>query len=107
MNIEELKKEILLKIMSEGMLSWYYIETLPKDDSLRTFICGLDPGYAYAYAYFVDESSHPDTRTSSCRDPLTSCWYARYVDKCPHEETRKSSYRDPRWKRSYIENFGE
>jgi hypothetical protein len=132
-NIEEIKKEILLKIMSEGDLSWKYVETLPKDDSLRTFMCELGPMYAYEYTYLVDRSPHDDTRKAACEDPeyayryalyvdkwpredtrRAACkgpqvahWYAIYVDRSPSEDTRKAAYRDPYWKKDYIARFGE
>jgi hypothetical protein len=80
-SIDEYKKEILLEIMNGEEVSWYYTQTLPKDDELRTFLCELGSWYAYKYADFVD--------------------------KCPHEDTRKSAYKDSRWKSAYIMKFGE
>ena len=80
MEIEELKKEILLKIMNRERMG-NYMYALPIDGELRTFMCELSPLYALRYA--------------------------KLVDKCPHEETRKASYRDPRWKCSYKARFGE
>ena len=133
MDIEEIKKEILLKIMRNGEGSWRYIKTLPKDDTLRVFICELGHVYAYYYACYVDESAHPYTRTSACRKPKWAYYYAKHIEKCPHEETRKAACKDPEyaywyasaidncprddtrnaacraslWGRSYLERFGE
>jgi hypothetical protein len=80
-SIEEIKKEILLKIMRGERVFWYHIVCFPKDDGLRSFLCELGSNWAYSYAYCVD--------------------------KCPHEETRKASYRDPYYKQEYIDKFGE
>jgi len=132
-SIEEIKKEILLKIMSGGRLSVDCMRILPKDDELRTFMCELRPMYAYWYAYFVDQSPRDDTRTAACkdpeyaykyagyidnfpredtrkgacRDPIYAYGYAHCVDESPHEETRKAAYRDPYYKQRYIKRFGE
>jgi len=131
-SIEELKKEILLRIMSNE-LSWDYIQTLPKDDSLRTFICELgpmrayeyarlvdkstrddtrkavceDPYHAYMYAFYVDKSSRDETRKAACRDPWYAYYYAQDIDKSPRDDTREAAYRDPRWKSAYKARFGE
>ena len=106
-SIEEIKKEILLKIMSGRDLSWEYGKTLPIDDELRTFMCELGSKYSYRYARFIDKCPHEETRKEACKDPKYAYWYASYVDKCSREETRKASYRDPRWKFSYKARFGE
>ena len=132
-SIEEIKKEILLRVMSEGDLSWEYIKTLPKDDSLRTFMCELGSKYAYdyaidvdkspheetrksssrssfrayQYAYWVDKSPRDDTRKAACGDPYGAYRYAYDVDKSSHEETRKAAYRDPFCRNAYIDKFGD
>ena len=95
MNIEEIKKEILLKIMSEKDLTRHYVETLPIDDSLRTFMCSLGPEFAYLYAHWVDKCPYEETRKAACKDFYCAYAYTRYVDKSPHDETRKAVSGDP------------
>jgi len=140
--IDEYKKEILLMIMTEGEIKYIitpegfmhnYVESLPKDDGLRTFLCELGAEYSYRYAYHVDKEPHPETRKAACRDTNYAFWYSKYIDKCPHEETRmavcsspgfsfwyaeevdrgphpetrKAAYKDSDYKQKYIEKFGE
>jgi hypothetical protein len=105
--IDEYKKEILLKIMSVEEVSWEYIKTLPKDNSLRTFICELSPMYAYRYAYNVDKSPRIITRKESCKDPQYAYLYAKWVDKSSRSITRKAAYVEFHRKQMYIETFGE
>ena len=106
-SIEEYKKEILLKIMSGEGLAWDYVRNLPKDDSLRTFMCELGPMHAYEYAYYVDKSPNDETRKAAYKDLLYAYCYAIDVDRSPHDETRKASYLGSYRKRSYVEEFGE
>jgi hypothetical protein len=101
-SIEEIKKELLLKVMTEGKLSHKYIENLPIDNELRTFLCELGPLYAYWYAYYVDRKyfmvsgDYPweETREAACRDPGYAYWYAIEIDGCPNDTTRKAAYKD-------------
>jgi hypothetical protein len=108
-SIDEYKKEILLKVMNEEGLSYKYIKDLPKDDSLRTFICELGSLYAFWYAYYVDKAyllppddySWNETRTSACKDPEHAYWYAVEVDGAPNDETREASYKNLEWAFNY------
>jgi hypothetical protein len=79
--IKDIEKKILIDVMLGKDIAIYFFKDLPKDDSLRTFICELGPTHAY--------------------------WYAHYVDKCPHDDTQTAAYKDLFWKIDYVERFGK
>ena len=78
MEIEEIKKEILLKIMSGKGLTNEYLSTLPKDKDLRSFMCSLGSWYALKYALCVDKSSSEETCKAAYGNPRCAFWYRHY-----------------------------
>ena len=104
--IKDIEKKILIDVMLGKDIAIYFFKDLPKDDSLRTFICELSPKYAYYYAFFVDRRPHVDTRNASCKNSKYAWSYALYVDKKKTEETWKAVSKDLRYKSFYEEAFG-
>ena len=131
--IEEIKKEILAMVESGQELFSFFVETLPKDDSVRELMCELGPKFAYLYAIYVDKCPREDTRKAacgdyylaywyatlvdncprddtreaSCRNPSTAYGYAKFIDKCPREDTRNSAYQNDACRKWYVREFGE
>ena len=102
-SIEEIKKEITLRVMENPYthLPLSVIEGIPKNDELRTFVCQLCPKLAYLYAFYIDKCVCAETRTSCCRDPQTAYGYARYIEQSPNDETRKAACKHPKWAYDY------
>ena len=90
-SIEGLKIDITFKFMEETLV-WTYIKSLPKDDEIRTFLCGFnDPWVAYHYAQCVDKTPHNETRKVCVNNPYISYTYADQLDKCPRDDTREGA----------------
>ncbi len=106
MYIEQLKADLLVKHLG-GTLGWIDIRYLPIDDSIRTFVCGLDPQWAYWYALDVDRKPHSETRTAACGDTYYAYRYAKCVDRGPSDETREAAFKDSSSKYLYIEEVGK
>ncbi len=106
MDIEQLKADLLVKHLN-GTLNWDDIEKLPVDDSIRTFLCELDPEWSHEYASCVDKGPCDETRTGACKSSFWAYCYATYVDRKPTDETREAAYKDPYSKDLYLTQFEE
>jgi hypothetical protein len=83
-SIEELKKDIVLKHMADG-ISIGYIRNLPKDDEIRALIISFHPSYAFWYACMVDQCPRDDTREATWKNSVWGLKYLREIDKLSPE----------------------
>jgi len=85
-DIEETKKELILRFMnmSSGSWNWFEIALLPGIKELRTFVCQLGPSCALNYAYHIDKGPDDETFRAVQSDlsyrNLYNQYILRYVD---------------------------
>jgi hypothetical protein len=104
--IEEIKKEIVLKELEGGLL-FEDVVSLPVNDEIRTFICLFNPIYSRWYAQFVDKGPGDETRKASCRSPEQAYGYAVLVDRRARPDTREGTCKDSYWEQRYRYAFNK
>ena len=104
--IEEIKKDIVLKELEGGLL-FEDVVYLPVNDEIRTFICLFNPIYSRWYAQFVDKGPGDETRKASCRSPEQAYGYAVLVDRRARSDTKEAAYKDPYWEWRYQTAFSK